>query len=263
MEVARSEYLPDPALERAGMESLQRAIADDASFVDDGRIDPSQLTIDEPLALPDGDLSVSPSADASIVVGVDQAFTEETAVSVAIAIQDGRVVDRSVGREPLQLPYIPGLLAFREAGAIVDALEGLAVAPTLLVLDGSGRLHFRQAGIATHVGVVFDVPAIGVAKSLLCGRPARSLADPLPAGTRVPILADESVDADPETVIGHAYQSRQFSHPERRHVNPLFVSPGHRISAETTVEAVGAFSAGYKLPEPTRLADRAVDVCKD
>ncbi|UWG47301.1 Deoxyinosine 3'endonuclease (endonuclease V) [Halanaeroarchaeum sp. HSR-CO] len=263
MEVVRPEYLPDPALDRAAMEALQRAIADDARFEDDGRIDPAELTIDEPLELPDGTVSVSPATTAPIVVGIDQAFAEERAVSAAIAIQDGRVVDWSVGREPLQLPYIPGLLAFREAGAIVDALEGLSVEPTLLVLDGSGRLHFRQAGIATHVGVVFDVPAIGVAKSLLCGRPARSLAEPLPAGTRVPILADDSVDADLDTVIGHAYQSRQFSYPERRHVNPLFVSPGHRISAETTVEAVGALSAGYKLPEPTRLADRAVDVCKD
>ncbi|MFW6003114.1 MAG: endonuclease V [Halanaeroarchaeum sp.] len=263
MEVARAEYLPDPALDRAAMEFLQRSIAGDAAFEDDWSVGPAELRIDEPLTLPAPDDALPAPTGGPIVVGVDQAFTEETAVSAAIAVQDGHVVDWSVGRESLHLPYIPGLLAFREAGAIVEALEGLSVAPTVLILDGSGRLHFRQAGIATHVGVLFDVPAIGVAKSLLCGRPARSLDEPLPEGTRVPILADETVDADPRTVIGHAYQSRQFSRPDRRHVNPLFVSPGHRVSAETTVDVVAALSAGYKLPEPTRLADRAVDVCKD
>ncbi|ALG81558.1 endonuclease V [Halanaeroarchaeum sulfurireducens] len=262
MDVVRTEYLPDPSLDQAEMKAQQRDIAADATFEDDGAVDPAALRLDEPIELPDGDPPRSGAADAPIVVGVDQAFTDGTAISAAIAVQSGSVVGRSIGRAPLEIPYIPGLLAYREAGAIVDALESLTVDPSLLMLDGSGRIHYRQAGIATHVGVLFDVPAVGVAKSLLCGGPARSLENPLPDGTRVPILADGSVEAPDGTVIGHAYQSRQFPTPARRHVNPLIVSPGHRVSATTTVETVAALAAGYKLPEPTRLADRAVDVAE-
>lgn len=270
MDVARSAYLPDPAADRETMESQQRSIAKEAVVSDTVDFDPDALTVDDPIDLPELEATPPATTDDPIVVGIDQAFTDDEAISVAVAIQNGRVVERSVGRTDLRLPYIPGLLAFREAGAIVAALRSLDVDPALLVLDGSGRIHFRQAGIATHVGVLFDVPAIGVAKSLLCGTPSRSLEPALPAGTRVPIRADDAVDAPSGTVIGHAFQSRQYPDPTRRHVNPLVVSPGHRVSAATTVDFVDALGTGYKLPEPTRLADRAVDeekgrsnVCKD
>ncbi|MFW5937444.1 MAG: endonuclease V [Halanaeroarchaeum sp.] len=270
MDVVRPAFLPDPSADRETMEALQRSLADEARFSDAAAFDPAALTVDAPIDSPAADAELPVPADGPVVVGVDQAFTDDEAISAAVAIQDGRVVDRSIGRAPLQLPYIPGLLAFREAGAIVDALGGLDADPDLLVLDGSGRIHFRQAGIATHVGVLFDTAAVGVAKSLLCGVPARSLEPALPPGTRVPILADDEVDAPGGTVIGHAFQSRQYPTPARRHVNPLVVSPGHRLSAATTVDIVAALGAGYKLPEPTRLADRAVnectnrpDVCKD
>lgn len=263
MDVVRPAYLPDPSADRETMTALQRDIAADATFEDDGSVDPTSLAVEAPIDHRPTDATLSNPNAGPIVVGVDQAFTDDEAVSATVAIQDGQVVARSIGRAPLEFPYIPGLLAFREAGAIVDALRGLAVDPTLLVLDGSGRIHFRQAGIATHVGVLFDVPAVGVAKNLLCGRAVRSLDAPLPQGARVPILSDDSVDAPPGTVIGHAFQSRQFPNPARRHVNPLLVSPGNRVSAATTVDAVAALGAGYKLPEPTRLADRAVDEVKD
>jgi deoxyribonuclease V len=263
MDITRSAYLPDPAADRETMESQQQSIAKEARFSDTIDFDPDTLRVNEPVDLPDVEATLPPTTDDPIVVGIDQAFTGGEAISVGVAIQNGRVVDRSVGRAELRFPYIPGLLAFREAGAIVAALRGLDVHPGLLVLDGSGRIHFRQAGIATHVGVLFDVPAIGVAKSLLCGAPSRSIDPPLPAGTRVPILADETVDASAGTVLGHAFQSRQFPNPSRRHVNPLIVSPGHRVSAATTVDVVEAFGAGYKLPEPTHLADRAVDECSE
>jgi deoxyribonuclease V len=212
-----------------------------------------------------------------VVVGVDQAFREEEAVSAALAFRGGEPIERAVGRAPLELPYVPGLLSFREAPAIVDALEALSVAPDLLVLDGSGRIHFRQAGLATHVGVLFDCPAVGVAKNLLCGTPRESLADPLPEGVRVAIEADADVErldsrgngergAEGEAadaVIGYAYQSRQYPNPERRHVNPLYVSPGHRTGEETAVDLIERLCAGYKLPEPTRLADSDADEATD
>jgi len=266
MHVARSEFLPDAALDREAMESLQREVARAATFHDDLPVAPAAVALEDALSLDRGaDASLDDSVgDGPVVVGVDQAFPadRDVAVSAAVALRDGRVVERSVAEAPLEFPYVPGLLSFREAPAVVAALRGLDAEPALLVLDGSGRIHFRQAGIATHVGVLFDAPAVGVAKNLLCGTPARSLDGPLPAGERVPIRAGDGVDpvstAGDWPVVGHAYQSRQFSDTARRHVNPLYVSPGHRVGAGTAIDLVGALSAGYKLPEPTRLADAAV-----
>jgi deoxyribonuclease V len=153
-------------------------------------------------------------------------------------------------------------LSFREGGAILSAFAALERDPDLAFVDGSGRIHYREAGLATHVGVTLDLPTVGVAKNLLCGTPDGSLDGKLPVGTRIPIEADEEVEtAAPGTVVGHALQSRQFESGSR-HVNPLFVSPGHRVSAATATDLVERCCAGYKLPEPTRVADSYADVVK-
>jgi deoxyribonuclease V len=274
MDVVRPELLPATGLGREEMESLQRDVASEAEFSDRHGLDPATVALSATPSdreVTDGDASSSAQTtfddgddddgddDSPVVVGVDQAFRDDESVSAAVAIRDGEVVERAGGRAPLEVPYIPGLLSFREGGAIVDALESLTVDVDLLVLDGSGRIHFRQAGLATHMGVVFDAPALGVAKSLLCGTPAESLDDPLPEGTRVPIEADDSMDAPNGTVVGYAVQSRQYLNPGTRHVNPLYVSPGHRVSAETAADFVDATCTGYKLPAPTRLADQYAD----
>src|SRR6056297_3060758 len=242
MDVVRPEFLPDPGRSREEMEALQREIADSASFVDDLGFDPSDAALD---ATPDEQAALG-AADAPVVVGVDQAFRDDESVSAAVAIRDGAIVERAAGRAPLDIPYIPGLLSFREGGAIVDALAALSVDPDLLVFDGSGRIHFRQAGLATHLGVVFDRPSVGVAKSLLCGRPRESV-DGRPEGWRTPILADSDVDAPDGRVIGYAVQSRQYA--SSRKINPLYVSPGHRVSAGTAADLVVRCCDGYKLPE--------------
>jgi deoxyribonuclease V len=106
---------------------------------------------------------------------------------------------------------------------------------------------------------MLDLPSIGVAKNLLCGEPVESV-DDRPVGWSTPIEADSGVEAPEGTVIGHAYQSRQWDREQS--INPLYVSPGHRVSAATTVDLVDALCAGYKLPEPTRLADRYADDAK-
>jgi deoxyribonuclease V len=269
MALARPDLRPDPALDRAGMEDLQREVARAATFADAHEFDPAGVAVDD-APDPDPDQATLDGTRGPVVVGIDQAFREERAVSAAVALSGGEVVERAGGSAPLSMPYVPGLLSFREAPAILDALTALSVDPDLLVVDGSGRIHFRQAGIATHVGVLLDVPAVGVAKNLLCGRPVGSLSDPLAAGRRVAIEADDEVEciaADGEEtrpddewpVVGYAYQSRQYPNPERRHVNPLYVSPGHRVGAATSVDLVAALCAGYKLPEPTRLADAYAD----
>jgi len=260
MDPVRPEFVPDPSLSRAEMEALQREIADAADFEDDVAFDPAAIEFDSPVDLQDA-AQRRLAGDGPIVAGVDQAFLDDgdRALSAVVALQDGAIVDRAHAVVGTEIPYIPGLLSFREGGAILAAVSNLAVEPDLLVVDGSGRIHFREAGLATHVGVMVDVPAIGVAKNLLCGTPAESIPDRLPQGARIPIEADETVEtAESGTVIGHAVQTRQYESGSTS-INPLYVSPGHRVSAATTADLVAKCAAGYKLPEPTRLADRAAD----
>jgi deoxyribonuclease V len=290
MEPVHSEFAPDPGLSRDEMTALQREVAEAAVFTDAFAFDPADVTashvppeavtgVDETLSAggasagpntepnPPGDAADDGSsaagddteADRPLIAGVDQAFLDDHAVSAVVLLRGSRVVDRVYAVTELSTPYIPGLLSFREGGPIIDALSAVDRDPDLLVFDGSGRIHYRQAGLATHMGVVFDTPSVGVAKNLLCGTPAESVTD-RPAGWRTPIHADADVEADPGTVIGHAYQSRQYD--TNRTINPLYVSPGHRVSAETTVELVAAVGGKYKLPEPTRLADAYADEVK-
>ncbi len=236
MNVQRDRFRPDPSMTQGTMEELQHDIARAAVFSDDHGWWPG-----------------------ATVAGVDQAFTDDRAVSGIVVMEEGDVVERVTATAPLEIPYIPGLLAFREGGSIVSALEQLERDPDLLLLDGSGRIHFREAGIATHIGVLFDAPAVGVAKNLLCGTPERELDDSLPQGTRVPIHADDGVvTAQDGTVIGHAYQSRQYDNTAARHINPLYVSPGHRVATGTATDIVDAHCTGHKLPEPVHRADHHV-----
>ena len=264
MDVVRPEFAPDPALSRAEMEDLQRELAAVATFEDDLDFDPDAVRAkpaDRGQATLGGSANEGGGEDAPVVAGVDQAFLGDTAVSAVVAMRDGEVIERVWAVEETEIPYIPGLLSFREGGAILAAFEELAVEPDLAVVDGSGRIHFRQAGIAAHIGVMLDLPAVGVAKSLLCGRLREPYPDHAPEGTRVAVEADGRVDAPDGTVIGHAFQSRQYE-SGKTSINPLYVSPGHRVSAETATDLVERTCAGYKLPEPTRLADAYADEAK-
>ncbi|MFC7059149.1 endonuclease V [Halovenus salina] len=237
MELARPEFVPDSSLSRTEMEALQTDIADAGVFTDD-----LGSTFGQP----------------PVVAGVDQAFDGEQATSAVVVMQGTEVIERTHATEPTEIPYIPGLLSFREGGAILAAFERVEQKPDVVLVDGSGRIHFREAGLATHIGVTLDVPTVGVAKNLLCGQPRESLSEPLPAGERVPIEADEDVTAPDGTVIGYAVQTRQYDSGSR-HINPLYVSPGHRVSAETAADVVARHATEYKLPEPTRLADAYAD----
>jgi deoxyribonuclease V len=239
MNLARPEFVPDPSLSRAEMEQLQREIAASATFTD-------ALDLDTSFGEP------------PIVAGVDQGFDGDIVTSALVVVRGDAVIERVHATEQTEIPYIPGLLSFREGGAIISAFERLDSEPDVVLVDGSGRIHFREAGLATHVGVALDVPTVGVAKSLLCGRPRESLDDPLPEGERVPIEADGDVSAPDGTVIGYALQTRQYD-AGNRHINPLYVSPGHRVGAETAADIVERHASGYKLPEPVRLADGYAD----
>ena len=244
MNVVRPEFVPDASASRDEMASLQRDVAAAASFADEFAFDAARV------GRPEGPL----------VAGVDQAFLEDRAVSAVVVLRGDEVVERAFAVTPLEITYVPGLLSFREGGPIVDALSTLDADPELLFFDGSGRIHYREAGLATHMGVAFDVPAVGVAKNLLCGTPDGAV-DDLAEGERVPVLADADVTAPDGECIGYAVQSRQYDSGAQS-INPLWVSPGHRVSAGTAADVVLSTTAGYKLPEPTRLADAYADEVK-
>ena len=231
------DTLTDPPEERDEMVSTQNGVADRAVFEDD---------------LP---------RTVETIAGVDQAFADDVAVSAAVVLRDGETVETTTARRETRVPYIPGLLAFREGEAVVASLRELETTPDVVLVDGSGRIHPRQAGLATHVGVALDVPTVGVAKSLLCGEPRRSV-ERLNENKRVPIVADGGIDAPNETTVGYAVQTKQYAPDASTSVNPLYVSPGHRVSAETAVGIVEDACDGYKLPEPVRRADALADNAK-
>lgn len=237
MRVVAEQFRPDGSSDsRAAMKTTQRSIAEAARFEDAIGFSPESIRRGE-----------------TLVAGIDQSFLGDRALSAVVVLRGDEVVERASAATPTPMPYVPGLLAFREGPAVVAALESLERDPDLLVFDGSGRIHYREVGIATHVGVCFDTPSIGVAKSLLCGQPTAPI-DALEAGERVPIEADDSMTAPERTVVGHAYQSRQY--PDSTRINPIYVSPGHRLSADTALECLIACGGEYKLPRPTRVADR-------
>jgi deoxyribonuclease V len=142
----------------------------------------------------------------------------------------------------LNFPYIPGLLSFREIPVLLQALGKLKEMPDVLFCDGRGIAHPRRFGLAAHLGVVLDRPTIGCAKSLLIGTHGTL---PKAAGSWVP-LCDERADGE---CIGAALRTRTD-------VNPVFVSQGNRVSLETAIRLTLAVSDGYRIPRPTRDADR-------
>ncbi|HDP89295.1 MAG TPA: deoxyribonuclease V, partial [Thioalkalivibrio sp.] len=148
------------------------------------------------------------------------------------------VVER-IARVPTTFPYVPGLLSFREIPAVLAALAQLPALPDLILCDGQGIAHPRRLGIACHLGVLLDVPTIGVAKSRLIGTHAEVPAD---KGDWVPLL-------DGKEIIGAVLRTRE-------NVKPLYVSPGHRVSLPTAIDYVMGCVTRYRLPETTRRADR-------
>jgi deoxyribonuclease V len=181
--------------------------------------------------------------DVRYVAGVDIGFVENNTVTraavVVFSFPDLLLLDQSIALTPTTFPYVPGLLSFREAPAALTALERLAIRPDLLLIDGHGRAHPRRMGLACHLGLLSDIPAIGVAKSRLVGT-HESL--PETRGSHTPLLHKGEV-------IGVVLRSRT-------NVKPIYVSIGHRVSLETAVVYTMACTPKYRLPETTRQAHR-------
>jgi deoxyribonuclease V len=180
-----------------------------------------------------GEVSLVAGVDASYVKGSDEIH----AVVVALRYPDLAVVERASASAVTSFPYIPGLLAFREGPAIIEAFQRLRSEPEVVFFDGQGIAHPRGLGIASHMGVLLDRPAVGVAKSLLVGTAAEPAAG---RGSTAPILRDGET-------IGMAVRTKE-------RVKPVYVSVGHRIALSQAVDLVLATARGYRLPEPTRQA---------
>jgi deoxyribonuclease V len=151
-------------------------------------------------------------------------------------------LERAYAILPLDFPYVPGLLSFREIPVLLAALRKLRALPDLLFCDAQGYSHPRRMGLASHLGVVLDRPSVGCAKSLLIGT-HRAL--PEKAGSWTPLI---DTKADGER-IGAAVRSRAG-------VRPIYISQGHRVSLETAIRLTLAVTDGYRIPRPTRDADR-------
>jgi deoxyribonuclease V len=151
-------------------------------------------------------------------------------------------VDEATATAEISFPYVPGLLSFRELPILERVWERLRVRPDVLVFDGQGYAHPRRFGLACHGGVLFDVPTVGCAKTLLVGRHG-ALGEE--RGARAELV-------DRGEVVGMALRLRAG-------VKPVYVSPGHRMDVPTAVEVVLAVSAGFREPETTRRAHRLVN----
>jgi deoxyribonuclease V len=178
-----------------------------------------------------------------VIAGADVSFDDDWGYGgvISYTFPDLEEIERRSARMKLTFPYIPGLLAFREAPVLLAALEQLAIEPDLLLFDGQGIAHGRKMGIATHMGIVLNKPTIGCAKSRLVGAFTEPGAE---RGCHKPLVhADETVGAVVRT---------------RKGVKPIFVSPGTGISLKTSIKIVLKCLDGYRIPKPTREADQYV-----
>jgi deoxyribonuclease V len=177
------------------------------------------------------------------VAGVDMGFEADGTISRAavavLSFPDLQVQETAIAKRSTSFPYIPGFLSFREIPAVLDALEKVNLIPDLILCDGQGIAHPRRFGIACHLGLIVDIPTIGVAKSLLVGK-HEEVAET--KGSWKPLIhRSETIGAVLRTRAG---------------VKPLYISSGHRVSLPTAVDYVLRCTPKYRLPETTRIADK-------
>lgn len=184
------------------------------------------------------------------VAGADLAFDPKTDTAFAGVIvyrfPDLEEIERRMARRKLRFPYVPGLLSFRESPVLLAAFARLSNEPDLILIDGHGRAHPRLFGIACHIGVLFDKPTIGCAKSLLVGE----YEEP---GLRAGSLSQLKYGGERVGVVLRT----------RDNVKPIFVTQGHRISLDSAVRLVRSCADGFRIPKPTREADHYVRALRE
>ena len=174
------------------------------------------------------------------VAGADAAFLDGEVLAVAclFTYPELELIDTQTAILELTFPYVPGLLSFREGPAVISAVRKLKKRPDVLILDGQGIAHPQMIGLASHVGLLLDIPTIGCAKSRLVGE----FREPgWKRGSTSPLVYKGQM-------VGTVLRSKDG-------VRPLFISPGHMVDFQDSVDLVLSCSKGYRLPEPTRAAD--------
>ncbi len=182
-----------------------------------------------------GELKTVAGADLSILTSENKLICG----IILFSYPDLAEIERVYTVSDERFPYIPGLLAFREGPAIIETFKKLGQRPDLLIIDGQGIAHPRGFGIACHVGVLLDIPAMGIAKKRLYGNydaPGEK------RGSSSPLMSKEG------GVIGSVLRTRD-------NTKPVFVSPGHRLDTDSAREIALLCARGYRIPEPTRRAD--------
>jgi deoxyribonuclease V len=186
------------------------------------------------------------------IAGVDLSFSSDGeigyAVVVVLSFPDFRVLETRYAAAPVPMPYVPGLLSFRESPIALEAFAQLETIPNMIFVDGQGQAHPRGFGIACHLGVLLEVPSVGVAKSFLYGQYDRTQA--LEPGQFLPLS-----DKAGTRVIGAVVQTKPRT-------NPLYISPGHKISVDSATKLMLECLRGYRLPEPTRQAHNLITAYK-
>jgi deoxyribonuclease V len=178
--------------------------------------------------------------DMTTVAGVDTAYGHNRACAavVVFSLEDLKIIEEVTTVQPERFPYFPGLLSFREGPSIMEALSRLKTIPDILMVDGQGIAHPRRFGLASHIGLLTGIPAIGCAKTRLIGdyqEPHRTRGS----------TADLTAEGD---IIGAVVRTRTG-------VKPVFVSIGHRMELDACIRIVLESCRGYRLPEPLRRAD--------
>ena len=178
------------------------------------------------------------------IAGVDISVNKEqgmgTGAIVVLQYPELRIVETQVAQGKLGLPYIPGLLSFREAPVTLAACEKLSLTPDLIMVDGQGIAHPRRLGLASHLGLFLNTPTIGCAKSLLCGSHEEPGDEP---GSYAEVIHRGEI-------IGAALRSRPGT-------KPVYISIGHKVDLQAAIYWVLECCRGYRLPEPARLAHQA------
>jgi len=183
------------------------------------------------------------------VAGADAAFSEDKQKVLAAAVVfdriEKRIVEVAHAIRPIEFPYVPTFLSFREGPAVLDAVGKLRHDWGVICFDGQGYAHPRRCGLAAHLSILLDRPGVGIAKSRLIG----TFDEPgIPAGSSSPLM-------DGDEQIGLVLRTR-------RAVRPVFVSIGHRIDLKSAAELAMACLGRYRTPEPTRQADIEVSRLK-
>ncbi|MEW6002496.1 MAG: deoxyribonuclease V [Nitrospirota bacterium] len=174
------------------------------------------------------------------IASVDASFTDDKVIAVACLYKYPELVylGHEVAIRKVVFPYVPGYLSFREGPAIIEAFNKLHIRPDLILLDGQGIAHPKGIGLASHIGVLLDIPAIGCAKSRLIGEYKE------PEYKK----GEWSSLKYGKKVVGAVLRTKD-------NIRPIFVSPGHKIDLRVSIKIVLSCTSTYRIPDPLRKAD--------